>query len=197
MNIEKQNREINFIEESRTLLAELLGTFALTFVAAGRTVISEASHYQVEYVARVVSPGLLVMAMIYTLGDVSSAHINPAVTLAFALRRDFSCLRVPAYWIAQSVGAVLVAFVLHVLFGSAGDHGATLPHYGIVTSFVMEIILTTLLIIVIIGTATEHKIVGPNVGIEVGATISLCGLFADPISGASMNPARSLGPAVI
>lgn len=192
---EKSNNEL--LDEARSLLAELLGTFALTFVAAGGIIIADVSQGEVSYVARVVSPGLIVMAMIYTLGDISGAHVNPVVTLAFALRGAFKWYRVPAYWLAQLVGALLAAEVLHLLFGEAGHLGATLPHYGNAPAFVMEVILTTFLVSVIIGTATDSKVVGPNAGIAVGATIALCGLFADPISGASMNPARSLGPAIV
>ncbi len=184
-------------DELRALFAELMGTFALTLVGAGAIVIAEVSGQEVNYVARVASPGLLVMAMIYTLGDVSGAHINPAVTLAFALRGVFSWLRVPVYWAAQFAGAILASTVLWLLFGNVKDLGATLPHYGSVPAFGMEIILTWLLVSVIIGTATKSKLVGPNAGIAVGGTIVLCGLFADPISGASMNPARSLGPMIV
>lgn len=185
------------LDEARSLLAELFGTFALTFVAAGAIVIAQVSGGEVSYVARVLAPGLTVMAMIYTLGDISGAHVNPAVTLAFALRGAFNWYRVPGYWLAQLAGALFAAEVLRLLFGEAGRLGATLPRYGDIPAFVMEVILTTFLVSVIIGTATDSKVVGPNAGIAVGATIAFCGLFADPISGASMNPARSLGPAVI
>jgi len=185
------------VVELQALLAELFGTFALTFVAAGGLVIKEVSHDQVEYVARVAAPGLAVMAIIYTLGDISGAHINPAVTLAFALRRAFAWGRVPGYWLAQLLGASLAALILYALFGEVNHLGATLPHFGDTPAFVMEIILTIFLVSVIIGTAQKSKIVGPNAGMAVGATVALCGLFADPISGASMNPARSLGPALV
>ncbi len=183
--------------EIRPLLAELLGTFALTFVGAGAIMIAALSDHQLTYVARVASPGILVMAMIYTLGEISGAHINPAVTLAFALRGAFAWVRVPGYWLAQFVGAVFAALLLRAMFGPVEHVGATLPHFGTWPALVMEIILTCLLVMVIIGTATESRIVGPNAGLAVGATIALCGLFADPVSGASMNPARSLGPYLV
>ncbi len=198
---EKENspplRQAGPLDEARSLLAEALGTFALTFVAAGAIVIAEVSRGEVNYVARVVAPGLMVMAVIYTLGDISGAHINPVVTLAFVLRGAFKWYRLPGYWLAQLAGALFAAEVLHLLFGEAGRLGATLPRYGDIPAFVMEVILTTFLVSVIVGTATDSKVVGPNAGIAVGATIALCGLFSDPISGASMNPARSLGPAII
>lgn len=184
-------------EHARTLLAEFVGTFALTLVGAGAIMIAELSHNQVDYVARVSAPGLLVMAMIYTLGEISGAHINPAVTLAFALRRAFAWARVPGYWLAQFLGAGVAAGVLRLLFGPIAHLGTTRPHYGETTGFVMELILTALLVSVIIGTATGSKVTGPNAGLAVGATIVLAGLFADPVSGASMNPARSLGPALV
>jgi aquaporin Z len=183
--------------EARCLLTELVGTFVLTFVAAGGIVIHELSSGELSYVARVAAPGLAVMAIIYALGNVSGAHINPAVTIAFALRGSFSWLRVPGYIIAQLLGAFAAAGTLYALFGSVEHVGANIPRHGELQSFFMEIILTTFLVLVILGTATGHRVVGPNAGIAVGATIILCGLFADPISGASMNPARSIGPGVV
>ncbi len=185
------------VAELRALFAELLGTFALTFVGAGAIMIDAASGHQLGYIPRVVSPGLLVMVMIYTLGDVSGAHINPAVTLAFALRGAFAWARVPFYWAAQLIGALLAPLVLQALVGYQADLGATLPKMGAPAAFGIEIILTTLLVSVIIGTATGNKLVGQNAGLAVGATIALCGLVGDPLSGASMNPARSLGPILL
>lgn len=137
------------------------------------------------------------MALIYTLGSQSGAHFNPVVTLAFTLRQDFPWRRVPSYWVAQIVGAVLAALLLRVLFGLVGHLGATLPRHGIIEALVMEVVLTFLLVTVILGTATNHRLTGPNAAIAVGGTIALIGLFAAPISGASMNPARSLGPFLV
>lgn len=179
------------------LLAELVGTFALTLVAAGGGVIGAVTHGGVPLDAAVVAPALLVMAMIYTVGDLSGAHFNPAVTLAFTLRRDFPWSRVPGYWISQVAGAIAAALVLRALFGDVGDLGSTLPHDGLVVSLVMELILTFLLVTVIFGTAIDHRITGHNAALAVAATIALDCLFAAPISGASMNPARSLGPALV
>jgi aquaporin Z len=183
--------------ELRRLLAELLGTFFLTLVAAGADVISSISGGEVSSSARVVAPALLVMAMIYTVGNLSGAHFNPVVTLAFALRRDFPWHRLPGYWGVQLLGAVLAALVLRGLFGTAGHLGATIPHFGTGTSLIMETVLTFLLITVVLGTATNHMLVGHNAALAVGGTIALAGLFAAPISGASMNPARSLGPSLV
>lgn len=184
-------------DEARRLFAELLGTFALTFVAAGGEVIAEISGGAVSPAARAVAPGLLVMAMIYTLGSQSGAHFNPVVTLAFTLRRDFPWRRIPGYWGAQIVGAVLAALLLRALFGLVGHLGATLPRHGTGEAVVMEVVLTFLLVTVILGTATNHRLTGPNAAIAVGGTIALLGLFAAPISGASMNPFRSLAPALV
>lgn len=185
------------VDISRRLAAELLGTFALTFVAAGGDVIAAVSGRPTGGPAQVVSPALLVMALIYSFGPISGAHFNPAVTLAFSLRGNFPWRRVPGYLLAQLAGAVLAAALLRVLFGLAGHLGATLPRHGVTTSLVMEIVLTSILVTVILATAANYKVVGHNAALAVGAAIALDGLFAAPISGASMNPARSLGPALV
>ncbi len=182
---------------ARSLFAEFFGTAALTTVAAGGEVIASISAGEVSHDARAIAPGLLVMALIYAIGDVSGAHVNPAVTLAFALRRDFPWRKVPAYWIVQIAGAVSAAWLLRTLFGPIAQLGANRPRHGVGVSLVMEILLSWLLITVILGTATRNRLIGPNAAIAVGGTIALCGLFAAPISGASMNPARSLGPALV
>ncbi len=185
------------IELVRRLLAELIGTFALTFIAAGSEVAAVITHGGLSEAARAVAPALVVMAMIYTFGGQSGAHFNPGVTLAFALRRDFPWSRVAGYWLAQFAGALLAALLLRILFGLAGHVGANQPHFGVVTSLVIEVVLTFLLVTVILGTATSSRIVGHNAALAVGGTIALAGLFGEPISGASMNAARSLGPALL
>jgi MIP family channel proteins len=185
------------LEEARRLLAELLGTYALTLAAAGADVIGQLSGGQVGLAEKAVAPGLVVMALIYAIGNVSGAHFNPAVTFAFLLRGDFPWRRVPGYWMAQLAGACLAATTLLELFGNVKHLGATLPEFGVTSSFAMELILTWLLITVILGTATRQQLIGPNAALAVGATIALDGLFALPVSGASMNPARSLGPALV
>jgi aquaporin Z len=185
--------------EWRRLLAELLGTFLLTLVAAGAAVIGTASGHPLSLPVKVVAPALIVLALIYTLGDVSGAHLNPAVTLAFTLRRDFPVRRVPGYWLAQLVGASLAALFLRMTFGNVAHLGATLPdhRFGAVPAVIMEFVLTAILVVVILSTAHHHRIVGHNAAFAVAATIACTGLFAGPISGASMNPARSFGPDLI
>jgi aquaporin Z len=180
------------------VLVEVFGTFALTFVAAGADVMARVSGDEVTAMARAIAPGLLVMGMIYALGDRSGAHFNPAVTTAFTLRRLFPLRLVGPYVIAQLVGAVAAAAVLALLFGSAIDAGVSRPK--LVTpevAVVIEAILTLLLVTVILGTADRARIVGPNAALAVGGTIALCGLIALPVEGASMNPARSTGPALV
>jgi aquaporin Z len=182
----------------RKLAAEALGTAALTFVAAGAVVIDATSQHAVGHIAKVVVPGLLIMAMIYTVGEVSGAHFNPAVTLAFALRGAIHWAEAGWYWAAQFAGAIGAASILRLLFGPMGALGATLPgrQYTTAQAFITEVILTGLLVLVILGTAQQARLVGPNAALAVGATIALDGLFASPVSDASMNPARSLGPAL-
>jgi len=182
----------------RRLVAESVGAFFLTLVAAGGEVIASITRGEVGASAKAVAPGLVVMALIYALGDVSGAHFNPVVTLAFALRRVFPWSCVPAYVIAQLVGATVAAAVLRAMFGDVAHLGATSVRYGTVgTGLVTEILLSALLVTVILNTATRARVLGPNAAIAVGATIALAGLFAAPISGASMNPARSLGPTIL
>lgn len=183
----------------RRLFAECLGTFLLTFVAAGPDTISAATHHTISQPVAVIAPGLLVMSLIYTMGDVSGAHINPVVTLAFAIRNDFPWNRVPGYMLSQFAGAILAAGALRAMFGDVGGLGVTRPAADLnpVVAMLMEVILTTLLVTVILGTAHDTRLVGHNAAIAVGGTIALAGLFAGPVSDASMNPARSLGPALI
>src|SRR3954470_10999494 len=180
------------------VLVEAFGTFSLTFVAAGGDVMGQVSGGEVTAMARAIAPGLLVMGMVYALGDRSGAHFNPAVTMAFALRRLFPGRLVVPYVAAQLAGAVAAAAVLSMLFGDAVSAGVTKPK--LVTpevAVVIEAILTVFLVTVILGTADRARIVGPNAAFAVGGTIALCGLIALPIEGASMNPARSTGPALV
>ena len=182
----------------RSIIAEICGTFALVFVDAGGATIEALSPGgEVTPAGRSVATGLLIMAMIYSLGPASGAHFNPAVTMGFTLRGVFPVRRVPAYIAAQCAGAISAALVLYALFGPVGDLGTTEPYYGIVPGLSMEIVLTTLLVTVILCTASRYRVIGPNAALAVGGTIALCGLFSRPISGASMNPARSFGPAFV
>lgn len=179
------------------LAAEAIGTFALTFVAAGGDVTANLTGGDITPLARAIAPGLLVMAFIYAIGDRSGAHFNPAVTLAFALRRVFPAAWVAGYWLAQLAGATLAAGLLRFLFGDVADAGVSAPNIDPETALVLETVLTAILVTVVLGTADRYRLIGPSAGIAVGATIALCGLIALPIEGASMNPARSFGPALI
>ncbi len=182
----------------RRLTAEALGTLALVFVAAGADAVAKLSHGEVTPAARAVAPALLVMAMIYALGDASGAHFNPVVSLAFAMKRLFPWPWLVPYWAAQLGGALLGSLVLRALFGEVAAAGVSRPLLASSeTAVVIEAILTAILVTVILGTADRHRLIGPNAALAVGATIALCGLVALPLEGASMNPARSFGPAVL
>ena len=180
----------------KRLLAESFGTLLLVVVDCGGAVIGSLDA-EVTAVARSTATGLLVMVMIYSIGNVSGAHFNPAVTTAFALRGVFPWRRVPLYWAAQLAGALLGAGLLCWMFGNVEHLGATLPRFGVVRGFGIEVLLTLILVSVVLGTATRHRSIGANAAIASGGAVALCSLFSRPISGASMNPARSLAPAVI
>lgn len=181
------------------LFSELLGTFFLVLAAAGGAVVEAATGVSIGRIAEVTAPGLMVMAVILFMGAVSGAHLNPAVTLAFALRRDFPWRRVPGYILSQTVGAVLACLFLAVLFGRVGMLGATEPsaNVGDMQAMLMELALTVGLVSTILGTASSAQNVGPLSALAVGGYIALAGLWASPVSGASMNPARSFGPDVV
>ena len=151
------------------------------------------------YAARVVAPALMVAAVILFMGTVSGAHLNPAVSVAFALRGNFPWRRVPAYIVAQFLGAVLATLLLWALIGKQGSAGLTLPGPGIsaTTAMLWELVLTTGLVSVILGTASGAQQIGPLAAVGVASYIALAGLWGSPVSGASMNPARSLGPALV
>ena len=181
-------------KEWRRLFSELLGTFALVLVAAGGGLLHAKG--QISLAAAVVAPGLMVMAIILFMGAVSGAHLNPAVSLAFAMRGDFPWKRVPGYIIIQLGGATLAALFLRWIFGNVEHLGATLPGPGYHNwqALLMEIVLTALLVSVILGTASAAQNVGAVAALAVGGYIALAGLWAAPVSGVSMNPARSFGP---
>ncbi|HEV2165975.1 MAG TPA: aquaporin [Thermoplasmata archaeon] len=182
--------------EWRRLFAEVFGTFFLVVVAAGASVVSAVSPGSIGREAAVVAPGLMVMAIILFMGAVSGAHLNPAVSLGFAARGDFPWKRVPGYIVAQLAGAVLACALLALLFGKVGMLGATVPAPGVndLQATVIETLLTLGLVSTILGTASKAQNVGPIAALAVGGYIALAGLWASPISGASMNPARSFGP---
>jgi aquaporin Z len=183
--------------EYRRWFAELLGTFLLVLAAAGGGLLHAKG--QISLSAAVVAPALMVMAVIMFMGGISGAHLNPAVSVAFALRGDFPWRRVPGYVIAQLAGAALACLFLLAVFGNVGHLGATVPGAGYRSwqAFLMEIALTGGLVSVILGTASEAQNVGLFGAFGVGGYIALAGLWAAPVSGTSMNPARSFGPALV
>jgi aquaporin Z len=186
--------------EGRRLFSELLGTFFLVLVAVGGGMVSARfGGNAVPYGAKVVAPALMVAAIILFMGTVSGAHLNPAVSVAFAARGDFPWKRVPAYVVAQFLGAILATLVLWAFVGKQGGAGLTLPGSGIsaVAAMLWEMVLTAGLVSVILGTASGAQQIGPLAAIGVGSYIALAGLWGSPVSGASMNPARSLGPALV
>src|SRR5499427_1645830 len=186
--------------EGRRLFSELLGTFFLVLVAVGGGMVNARfGGNAVPYTAKVVAPALMVGAIILFMGTVSGAHLNPAVSVAFAARGDFPWKRVPAYIVAQFLGAILATLLLWALIGKQGSAGLTLPGSGIstATAMVWELVLTAGLVSVILGTASGAQQIGTLAAIGVGGYIALAGLWGSPVSGASMNPARSLGPALV
>lgn len=181
----------------KKLVAEFLGTFGLVFAGTGAIVINQLSGGEIGHAGIALTFGLMVLAMIYTFGDVSGAHLNPAVTAAFAAARRFPWKSVPAYALAQLLGAGAASALLRVLFPAHETLGATLPAGTAMQSFILEIVLTFLLMLVILSVSTGAKEKGITAGIAIGAMISLEAMFAGPVCGASMNPARSLAPALV
>jgi len=183
--------------EYRRLFSELLGTFMLVLVAAGGGILHAKG--QISLAAAVVAPGLMVMAIILFMGAVSGAHLNPVVSLAFTMRRDFPWKRVPGYIVMQLLGATLACLFLLAVFGNVEHLGATLPGPGYHDwqALLMEIALTGALVSVILGTASAAQNVGTIGALGVGGYIALAGLWSAPVSGTSMNPARSFGPALV
>ena len=180
----------------RALVAEAIGTFALVFAGCGAIVV-DAKTEELGHLGVALSFGLVIMVMIYALGHISGAHFNPAVTLAFALTRHFPWARAAAYWGAQLAGVLLAAALLR---GSLGDHahdGATIPSGSQGQAFLWELVLTFFLMFVIMAVATDSRAVGEAAAIAIGGTVGLDALFGGPVTGASMNPARSFAPAVV
>jgi aquaporin Z len=183
-------------QEWRRLFSELLGTFLLVLAGAGGAVVNAVSDGQISRTAAVTAPGLTVLAVILFMGHIGGAHLNPAVSLAFAMRGDFPWRRVPGYIVAQLSGSTLACLLLWAVFGKVGELGATVPGPGVsdVQAMIIELVLTAGLVSTILGTASTAQNVGPLSAIAVASYIVLAGLWSSPISGASMNPARSFGP---
>ena len=184
------------IETLRALVAEGIGTFALVFAGCGAIMVDAKTH-ELGHVGVAITFGLVIMFGIYAVGHISGAHFNPSVTFAFALSRHFPWTRALGYWGAQFVGAVAAAAVLRGSLGNIADVGATLPSGSQGQSFLWELVLTFFLMFVIMAVATDTRAVGEAAAIAVGGTVLLDAMFGGPISGASMNPARSTGPALV
>jgi len=183
----------------RRLFAEVFGTFLLVLAACGAAVVGAVSHGAISRPAAVTAPGLMVMAVILFMGEISGAHLNPGVTVAFALRGDFPWWRVPGYVIAQLVGATFACLFLWGVFGKVGGLGATEPGAGIADwkAMLIELVLSVGLVSTILGTASRAQNIGPLSAVAVGGYIVLAGLWSSPVSGASMNMARSFGPDLV
>lgn len=182
---------------ARKLLAEYLGTFTLVFAGTGAIVINQASGGAITHVGIALTFGLVVLAMIYTFGEISGAHLNPAVTVGFFLAKRFPASEVIPFILVQCVGACSASLVLRLLFPDNSSLGATLPAGSDVQSLVLEFLLTFILMLVILRVSSGAKEKGITAGVVVGSVIALEAMFAGPICGASMNPARSLAPALL
>ena len=182
---------------SKRFISEIIGTFALVFCGTGAMVINDFTGGTVTHVGVAITFGLIVMGMIYAFGDISGAHMNPAVTIGFAYAKKFPWKEVPAYVLAQLIGAFLSSGILLYLFPESQTLGATLPGLSALKVFIFEIILSFFLMVVIINVSTGSKEIGVVAGIAIGSIVLLEAMFAGPITGASMNPARSIAPAVV
>jgi aquaporin Z len=183
--------------DRRKYIAEMVGTFALVFAGCGAIVVNEISGGAITHVGISAAFGLVVLAMIYAIGDVSGAHLNPAVTVGFWISRRFASRHVLPYIASQLAGAISASLVLHLIFPESTTLGMTQPHVAPAAAFVIEALLTFFLVFVIMHVATGGKEKGLMAGIAIGCTVALDALVGGPVTGASMNPARSLAPAVV
>ena len=188
---------LNALRLNRIYLAECIGSFAVVFCGTGAIIINDQTNGQVTHVGIAMTFGLIVLAMIYTFGSLSGAHLNPAVTIGFLISGRFKLQFLLPYVVFQILGALLASLLLQILFPENINLGATIPSGSMMQSFILELILSLLLMLVIINVSHGSKEKGLMAGIAVGATVGLEALFAGPISGASMNPARSLAPALV
>lgn len=180
----------------RNYVAELIGTFAMVFCGTGAVVIDQQSGGSVTHVGVAITFGLIVMSMIYSLGNISGAHLNPAVSIAFTIAKRFPLKQLPGYIISQLTGALLASMTLKYLFPANELLGATMPAGTEMQSFILELILTFFLMLVIVNVANGSKEQGMFAGLAIGSVVALEAMFAGPICGASMNPARSIAPAI-
>ncbi|HYG50251.1 MAG TPA: aquaporin, partial [Flavobacteriales bacterium] len=183
--------------EYRKYVAEAVGTFALVFCGTGAIVINQETNGAITHPGIALTFGMIVAVMIFALGDVSGAHMNPAVTLSFALAKRFPAKEIIPYIIAQAAGAFCASILLKTLFMDNETLGSTIPSGTDIQSFILEIVLTFLLVLVIFNVSTGAKEKGITAAIAIGATVGLEALFAGPVCGASMNPIRSLSPAIV
>jgi aquaporin NIP len=181
---------------ARALVAEAVGTFALVFAGCGAIMV-DAKSGALGHLGIAISFGLVIMVMIYALGHVSGAHLNPAVTLSFAVARQFPRRLIVPYWAAQLAGALIGAAILRGSLGNLAEVGATFPSGSDGQAFLWEVVLSFFLVLVIMAVATDTRAVGEAAAIAIGATVGLDALFGGPITGASMNPARSLAPGIV
>src|SRR3954470_2210195 len=181
----------------RQAAAELMGTFFLTLAGAGMEMVAVLYPGHIDRTMKAAAPAAVVAAMIYSIGDISGAHLNPVVTTAFAVRRAFQWRCVPIYWLAQISRAPLAGVILRALFGTVASGGASVAHIAHGRAVIIEVLVTTLLLFVILNTAHKQSLIGTEAALAVGATLFACGLLAGEWTTASMNPARSLGPAIV
>jgi MIP family channel proteins len=177
-------------------MAEVIGTFALVFAGCGAIMVDAKTH-QLGHIGVAITFGLVIMFGIYAVGHISGAHFNPSVTFAFAMTRHFPWSRAVAYWAAQLLGAFVAIALLRASLGDYADLGATLPSGSQAQAFLWELVMTFFLLFVITAVATDTRAVGEAAAIAIGGTIALDAMFGGPITGASMNPARSIAPAVV
>ena len=185
------------LELMKKYISEFIGTFSMIFCGTGAMTINEVTGGDVTHVGIAITWGLIVMAMIYAFGDTSGAHFNPAVTIAFAYAKKFAWKEVPKYILSQVLGGILASLILWFLFPTSEILGATIPTIDVWRAFVLELLLTFFLMLVIINVSTGSKEIGVIAGIAIGAVVLLEAMFAGPITNASMNPARSLAPAIV
>jgi aquaporin Z len=181
----------------KKLAAEFVGTFALVFAGTGAIIVNDLTGGTITHLGVAITFGLIVLTMIYTLGDISGAHLNPAVTFGFYLARQFKGRNILPYISSQLLGAIVASLGLKLMFAQHQTLGSTRPSGSVMQSFIMEMILSWILMFVILSVSTGAKEKGVTAGIAVGSTVALAALFAGPVSGASMNPARSFAPALI